>query len=440
MLYTICYFSALVSVVIIFIRYKLGIMSVILLAEQAVIAFFAILCIKENLIPSNQLRIWPYLLLAFSGVVCCMPFVYFQKRHSENAEFDVDINILRIFAIVYIFLTFFAIATYWPHVKELLISQEWGANRDYRYDNEFVVANNIFEWIGINSMKYLSVPAIMTYFILECKNEYSGVRYALLFAIIIGNFMRAMDDSSRGIILDFFLLLVSAFFAFSRWMPKRNKRKLYMLFGTLGVVALIFGIAVTTSRFDKRSAEFGENSSFGSLIYYFGQSPVVFNNNVSHADNPLLGLHMFGVFFPFLGIPDTFSQALTGTWWSTWFYTYVGYFYVDYGLLGTIIIIVCLSYCIYRLTDKQNISLSSLCILFYFYSFIQKGLFVIGRTYIIEYAIYAVIIILIKLTEMMIQKSKRKSQGCRYFLSKNVYIGDNMGLIPKHNDSCKYIR
>ena len=80
-------------------------------------------------------------------------------------------------------------------------------------------------------------------------------------------------------------------------------------------------IEVTDSRFSERS-EFGDNSSSGSLVWYFGQAPVVFNNIISRAKQPLLGKYEFGKILSTFGFRDPYIQAETGVNWKTYFYTY----------------------------------------------------------------------------------------------------------------------
>ena len=413
---TIIYCSVLILLLVYGIRTKAGSLFLLLVGEYVVVGIMAVICIQKKYVLYSNVRLWPYFLLLYSYIVCLFPFCARKNKDETRTEIYINNDFANAFAIVYIICSVITVLVYLPYVLELLKNRNWSENRDYMYANDVILTNNIFQSLAVNLTAYLQIPAMIISFDQICKNNSSTLRKILLLSVTACTVVRALYGSSRGILLDYILLMLAVFLFFYKHLPRRKKKQLILLFISASVVALLYAIEVTDSRFSERS-EFGDNSSSGSLVWYFGQAPVVFNNIISRAKQPLLGKYEFGKILSTFGFRDPYIQAETGVNWKTYFYTYVGYFYLDWGAFGTLLIIPCIAYSIHRLLQSHSFQLSTLYALFFYCSFLQKGAFVIGRTFSLELLVFLIVYVAMKMFEnyeynyLLCPPSKQ----CKYF-------------------------
>ena len=179
----------------------------------------------------------------------------------------------------------------------------------------------------------------------------------------------AMSQSSRGSIVNIALLLGVLFVFFFNELG--NKSRIYfsilIFIGFLAVVPYV--VEVTMSRFS--------DGAIDSLVSYFGQSPVVFNYGVFDIDKLSFGKYAFGNLFDLGNI----SPSDVGGSWGSGFYTYVGWLYLDWGFIGTIVTASLISWICIRIIRKKTYTVSDIYIVFFVYYSLLQGVFVIGRDY-----------------------------------------------------------
>ena len=404
--YTVIYSMIFVFCFVLFLLLKPSNVFLIILAEYTIIGIASVACIYFGYIETQDIKLWPYLYSILVIIICILPF---KSYNTYQSQLNINLNdsAIYFFMTIYILLSVVAVHVFWPYVSSLLASQDWNTNRDFLYTNDVIIVRNRLEWLAINFTSYFQIPALIISFLLICADKAKMGRKLLLIFTTLTVSMKAMYGSSRGILLDYLLLILAMFFVFKKWMPRKRVIIISSILSIIALASLLYSIDVTVSRFGTRT-QFGNNSAIGSLIYYFGHSPIIFNAKISRAKDMLMGGFVFGPLLSILGI-NSFNKAALGIDWGTSFYTFVGYFYIDWGIIGTLALVICLSYRMYMIMNSKKISISSLYSVFFYYSFLEKGAFVIGRAFIIEFSVYIFIHFFIKFYESRVEESRLRN-------------------------------
>ena len=82
--------------------------------------------------------------------------------------------------------------------------------------------------------------------------------------------------------------------------------------------------------------------------------------------------------------------------WVQGFYTFVGYFYIDWGIPGIFIIGLVTCFIMTRIVKKRTYNISDLYLIIAYYRFLIKGSLVIGSRYILDLVMHIVLYILIR--------------------------------------------
>src|SRR5690606_34663862 len=138
------------------------------------------------------------------------------------------------------------------------------------------------------------------------------------------------------------------FILFKELSDKGTVRKLVVIGGSIiGGIGLLV-IAITIYRYD---STFGQNintdtSIFDWISLYIGEGMLNFNDQMWNIARTMKGDNSFSLFKDFIGM-DTFTDNLQRrAYWSqrtgissNIFYTHIGDFFGDFGMLGAIVII-----------------------------------------------------------------------------------------------------
>ena len=154
-------------------------------------------------------------------------------------------------------------------------------------------------------------------------------------------FIAAFGDGimlgSRNTIVMAIIVYVCAYVLYRRLIPRKTKKVLFFSSLAIGSVVLLYLLAITESRFgvDTQAAE--DNS----IIAYLGQSMLQFDYGVADTDHRIFGgaLNFYNTFKMFgLQMPPTLRTDFLGTHVGTGFITLVGFFVIDFGYIGTILL------------------------------------------------------------------------------------------------------
>ena len=332
-------------------------------------SLFSIIGIKEGIIRSSDVTIFPYALLIITYILFFSPFMgNFTPKASQIVQ-DLP-KIYKYFAYFYIACSFLSIYTYLPNIRSLISSGQWANNYRALLAGELIFPDSSpFLHFATLVSGYSKVLAIILAFSMKKKKKKNILSLLLLFGATGRTVCSAIFISSRGALVAYGILL---FGIFSFFFPEIGKSKKFLIGALLtwGILLIIpFFIQVTVDRFRTGNA-------FTSIIDYLGKAPVVFNYGVYTSDKIAWGKYAWGALF---GIP--FSPSDIGGKWGTSFYTFAGLIHIDWGTIGLICVsgMVALFWRQYEQREVWNIS--DLFLLFMHFSFLLDGVFVIGRDY-----------------------------------------------------------
>ena len=129
-----------------------------------------------------------------------------------------------------------------------------------------------------------------------------------------------------------------------------------------------------------------------SIIRYLGHAPIVFNEHIFTLPDFAFGNYSLGALFK-----TTFTEASVGGNWDTLFFTFVGWFWIDWSFIGTIIISIIVFSTMNFIIRKKRYDLSDLFLIVTYFQFLTSGVFVIGRQYIYTLISNLIIYALLKL-------------------------------------------
>lgn len=382
---TIIYTSVLAMFTLVAIMKQSNKMGILLLLNYLAIAFFSILSIESGITNSEKITLAPYLFLIAVILICFKPFL--KKDNSFLAE-KVIYDIKRkyyYFAVVYIIFSLIAMKCYLPKALALLSSGNWFENRNALYSGEQLIPySNYFEYLAIQFTGYSQILALIVGFVILRNKGNRVLGITLIVLPTITEILNGMITSSRAQIIYIVMILFSMYLFFTNDLGKNNKR-FFIITGCLGAYYILqYIIAVTVSRF-------GSSASSNSFVDYLGQPPLVFNYGVFPITKHLWGEYTLGKLWG----AEVYQNSIGGNWGSG-LYTFVGWLYIDWGVIGTILLVLLVSFFVSRVICKKEYNISDLYFIFFFYHTLIKGAFVIGRSYIYNILGFFVIYLFVK--------------------------------------------
>lgn len=367
------YFAILLFITLYSFIKKYNVLGRIIYLLYTFVALCAVIAVNDGAL-NNTTTFFPYIFLIIAYVIFFSPFL---KRDSQLTVLKLQTHVNDRYVVVlliYCICTIITIKCFFPSILKLMSTGNWAMNRYSLYQGELEFPySNIFELVAMNLTDYLRLMVLIVSFALlrdsEANRKKAILAYITIIASVISMLCSAIYTSSRGTIVNTFIL-VMAIYCFFQTDYEKNKRRFFTVIAVLGVAAVIpYIIAVTVSRFD--------SSSQSAVLSYFGQAPVVFNSGVWGIDRYMYGKFAFGTL-----IGDTgFSEASIGGTWDNGFYTFVGWLFIDWGPLGVIILGVIIALGISKFVRKIQYSISDVYLIFFVYSTLLQGVFVIGRSY-----------------------------------------------------------
>lgn len=383
--YTIVYFIILSIILFFCISKRKNPMGILLIVLYLLIGFFSVILVKNNFLNAvdiEKIKFWPYFYLIICYIILFLPFLHKKGLKLDKAKSITNSRTYVLFMYVYILFALIALASSFPTVIKLINEGNWsftyGENSIYTY-------SNIVEYVSINIVGYTRMLALVAgfSFLVDLKRtkKFFWISITVIVCAILTGISESVLSTSRSMIYDIILVLAALSLFYFNGFSKRKKVLfiLVVVLSSIPIIKLLFDISF--SRFELR----GINEY---LIYYLGQAPIVFNSQLStQIVNIKFGTYFLGGILGQSGFDPT---SIGGTW-SSRFYTFVGFFYIDWGFIGTIIICILSSLLFWHSIKKKKYYISDLFLIFTYYQFLTKGVFVIGRTYI--YTIISTIVI-----------------------------------------------
>ena len=245
---------------------------------------------------------------------------------------------------------------------------------------------NFIERITLNYCSWFKVAALIGMYNLLCQRR-NGFAFLLGFCIFIPTFINSISNGTRGTLFTEIIMFLSAYLLYKKYIPKETNKRLFLLAGILGLLSLLFVIAVTVSRFGDSTL-----GASDSVLWYFGQSMLYFDNGLADCVNGMLyGLRTFKTVLSFfgMGLPEGFSaDFFLGTNFGTNFTTFIGMLILDFGFIGTFIIGLIVPWLINKLCSyKMSYTVASLYLYLFFLNRLILGVFSNGTGIDIQYIV-----------------------------------------------------
>lgn len=385
MIQTYVYALIMITVLIELFLNKINIMGKVLWSLYTIVGIFSVLAMRMGLLTSN-VKFFPYLFLVVVYFICFYPFINKRVQFSvEKVTYSLNIKYV-IFAYIFIIASLISIGYYLPLVRQLMLSGDWMQNRNDLYLGTFNYSLAWYQYYSVQFISYTKILGIIVGFVFLRNEQKSMLGWLAIIAGSLACVLGAMSQSSRGEIVNIVLLVTVVFLFFYKDMAN-SKKRIISIFAIAGIVALLpYVIEVTISRFSSSEA-------INSIVYYFGQPPVVFNYGVTPVYKHTYGLYAWGNLFGIVPI----SQSAIGGSWGSGFYSFVGWMYIDWGYIGTVLISILIAHIILHVISKETYDIADLFLVFFMYYSLLQGVFVIGRDYCYNMFMTVVIYVFLKL-------------------------------------------
>ena len=280
-------------------------------------------------------------------------------------------NVYRTIAKVYIVLAIFSSIVYFPIALDSLRSSDladiYEMAHEEKEGNLFSKFTNLFFHV-----RYLGM---VLFFSFLAKEKQSKIFLFLLgIAAFLPVILATISLASRGGMVALFANFAIVFLMMKDILPKYVKRTLIIAVSIIIPLILIYFIAVTVSRFEESSLNIDAGES---MMYYLGHSMLTFNYGVMDTiQNYANGAYMFDC--------SSLKDVRFGTHFGTNFITFVGVLYLDFGLVGTVLvaIIFCSYFC--KIGRRRFLDIPDIYLLLTYSMLIFNGVFVLGRGYGIQ--------------------------------------------------------
>lgn len=383
MINTCVYTGIMLTILFVIFVTKRNLMGKILWMLYTFVGVVSVVAVQKGLL-QMEVTLFPYLFLIVIYLIVFFP--YLDKSINFNVEkLTSKINVkYLIFIYIFIFTGIITIIYYIPLVKQLIISGEWIQNRNDLYSGTFRFTYTWYQYFALQFVGYTKLLGMIVGFVILRSGEKSMLGLTAILVGCISSILSAMYQSSRGAIVNIILLTFVMVLFFYKELSN-NKKRFVVICLLVGIVLIIpYVIDVTISRFSSEGA-------FDSLLSYFGQPPIVFNYGVTPINKYLFGTYALGNLF---GMKPISPSDIGGLWGSS-FYSFVGWLFIDWGYIGTLLVSLLISFITYLIIIKKKYDIADVFLLFFIYYTLLQGVFVIGQDYcyniIVSIIIYAIV-------------------------------------------------
>lgn len=228
--------------------------------------------------------------------------------------------------------------------------------------------------------KYLSTTFLFVYLIKGGKNKYIIIG---LFFAILNPIMNGLANGQRSLVLNVGMqFLFMYILLYTSMKPELRKKIAKYAIIAISTISVLF-ISISISRFGQNDDQ--EYGTLFSIILYEGESFYMFNTEAYHVEKYLDGRSVLQTFYSYFYNIGRDSDVIEYYNWKTGiltniFYTYIGVFVMDYGLVKAFIILMLLALIFIFISKSavraKNLNLGTL-ILMSLYS----NIFLFGTTY-----------------------------------------------------------
>ena len=345
---------------------------------------------------AGNIAIEPFVYLYICILVCIYPFL----EYDDIRKIDVrgNVSLLKRMSLFIIFIT---IEPFFENLKIILTqnaqySDAYEALRDgdisiMDYIGFSTIGKTLNGWSGM-----FKIPAVVLFFF------YLSQRYKMmsigLGIVVLHYFLMGVSTGQRGQFIIMGLLCVLCFTLMINTYSKAMIKKVFRYFLFLSMPFIFLFAAITISRYDAKGSQ-QQKSIMQWVLLYVSEGPIKFNTQMYYEDHNTNGDVNFCYIKSLLGLEtyttyeerDQHYLAKNGRRIEV-FYTFVGDFVSDFGIVGAglgCLVLSIITFCLFRVKngiiaiDKFMIILF-LCHMYvigftanvYRAYFMQKGVFI----------------------------------------------------------------
>lgn len=356
-------------------RNKANIVSVytVIFAAYAIVSLLCALYRYDEPGKYANTTLLSYLFLYLCVVVSISPFKGFRLKASQVAEFK-ETQLIKVLTWIYVVTGVITLTMSLPTTIRLFQSGEWGVLRNDLYAGQVQLTSSSLEFLVKNIFGYLNPFGIIICLYQLSKPKPSKFLSTILLIVwVVNEFLAATLIASRSMVASLVFKFVVMAVLFRDVINVRVKRML----GVFGVLAAVFTIIyfslVSVSRF-------GEEGAGSSVYFYLGHSMPAFNELIMGSMHDYAyGKYAFKPFIQYLGGNTTIDYKALGSKADGEFYTFVGDDYIDWGPVGTLLLVIFLTVFLRHFTKKKHLHLCDLTIILFFATYYLNGVFVVGE-------------------------------------------------------------
>jgi oligosaccharide repeat unit polymerase len=361
---------------------------------MAMYTFTAIMCFIVNLDSHanfNNVSLIPFVYLFICILLSFSPLKGFSVDRIELRE----TNLIRLLTWVYIVTGIGCIMYNFSSARELLESGEWGMLRNMLYEDEdnIQLYNSLAEKLCKNIHGYIEPFGILMCFYYLGRLENNTLKTILLWISWLPNvLLGAMLVASRGLVITALLNVIILLYLFKNTLSTKVKKIIFVSLTAISVPIALYIIAVSVSRF-------GDDGAGSSAFEYLGHNMTAFNQGVFPMNSYMWGGYSLSYFYDLVGIHNYFNAKLAGYSAGTAFVTFIGAYYLDWGPIVTLLLIVVLNRLLNRITHKRTLRFSDLMVVLFFIRFYEIGIFSVGRGYMLSWLMLFVLYKIVNFAE-----------------------------------------
>ena len=331
---------------------------------------------------TNNLSIFPFIYWGMVFYVVCIPIrLYDEQKYTHISS---NFTIVRFICILCLALSVLPIIALLPHLSSMFDTSDLASDlQNIHHDDEKRVpisGLSLLCYSTVKNLRYLTMACIVPVMLRKKKDVLSIA--GILSSVILINMMSFMM-SSRVTLLTTIINFIIIFLFLIPFISKEKAKKYILRFSiVLGVIVLAF-IIITIGRGVAKQDANENRTIFAFVTQYLGEGFLYFNQYICLIREHTNGDYCFYIFKSLLGfdVPDVSREYISAVVEhklgipTLHFYTFIGFFVMDIGFIGTFVFFLFISFVVKKLVIRKTttIHFSSFFLFFFFISTIANG-------------------------------------------------------------------